>query len=62
MKRGLFWWLFRGAHRAAAEQQALLRKAEGMTPVIRQLAPGIASLPTEELERRMRQAFIRRAP
>jgi hypothetical protein len=58
------WWPKRGPNGDAkrrAEQEALLRTAEKMTPVIEKLADHLRDLPPEELATRLRLAMIRRS-
>lgn len=51
-----------GAAKAAAEEEAKLRKEQRMTPVYERLAGAIADLPADELTERMRRAFTVRHP
>ena len=59
------WWPKRGpngdAHKRA-EQEALLRTAQRMTPLYEKLADHVAELPAEELVERLRLALTRRSP
>lgn len=51
-----------GAAKAAADEEAKLRKDQRMTPVYERLAPVLAELPAEELAERLRRAMQVRHP
>lgn len=58
------WWRRdrNGAAKAAAEQEAKLRKEQRETPIYERLAGAVAELPAEELAERLRKALSVRHP
>lgn len=58
------WWRRdrNGAAKAAAEQEAKLRKEQRETPIYERLAGAMADLPAEELAERLRRALSVRHP